>query len=116
VWVVVFADCSLGGLDPGCGYFKDFPTAPARLAVEEPGDLLGIPAYRFWFLVRCGTAKLEGPRLGHSKHLEVSRGIGRERPSISWVPTREVPVKPSEFGRMLRRGVQELDQAAPPEW
>jgi hypothetical protein len=32
--------------------FERFPQACQRLAVREPGDVLDIPAYRFWFLLK----------------------------------------------------------------
>lgn len=33
-------------------YFEQFPAAAERLLVNMPGDILGQPAYRFWFLFR----------------------------------------------------------------
>ena len=44
----------------GCGggprdhYFALFPEAESRRAVRVPGDLNGVPEYRFWFLLRDG--------------------------------------------------------------
>ena len=32
--------------------FEHFPSARQRLAVRQAGDMLDIPAYRFWFLMR----------------------------------------------------------------
>ena len=40
------------------GYFDAFPLCSQRLRQSEPGDLLGKPAYRFWFLVRNGKPRL----------------------------------------------------------
>lgn len=38
--------------------FEPFPSCRGRLSERDPGDLLGEPAYRFWFLVRNGQARL----------------------------------------------------------
>jgi hypothetical protein len=47
-------------------FFEHFPAARARLEVSEPDDVLGVSAYRFWFLLKEGK-----PRLA----IEASRGI-----------------------------------------
>jgi len=49
-------------------YFAQFPGTHTRLDIREPGDVLGIPAYRFWFLVE---GQEQVPRLA----LETATGI-----------------------------------------
>ena len=39
-------------------YFDPFPLCHQRLEHKEPGDLMGEPGYRFWFLVKNGDPRL----------------------------------------------------------